>query len=117
MTWKKRISYLRKEKWASVEPAMKATQKNESQPSPWGVEGDVHVPSLSLTKTFRDRRIPILNVRNLKFTEVKQLAHHHTATMWQSQAPSPGLSSPLIPSVVPRPAALAVPSPGSLLDM
>lgn len=94
MAWKKSISYFRKEKRASVEPAMKATQKNESQPFPQGVERDVHAPSLSLTKTLRDRRIPILNVRNLKFREVKQLAHHHTATMWQSQAPSRPVLAP-----------------------
>ena len=36
MAWKKSISYFRKEKRASVEPAMKATQKNESQPFPQG---------------------------------------------------------------------------------
>ena len=52
MTWKKSISYFRKEKWASVELAMKVTQKNESQPFPQGVEGDVHAPSLNLNRTF-----------------------------------------------------------------
>lgn len=90
-------------------------QENESQTFPPGVEGDVHAPSLNLTKTLRGRRIPILNVRNLEFREVKQPAHHHTATMWRSQAPSPGLCSPRIPSVVPRPATSAVPSPWELV--
>ena len=65
VTWKQRISYFRKEKWASAVPAKKAVQENESQPFPLGVEGSLHASSLNLTKTPRGGSIPILNVRNL----------------------------------------------------
>lgn len=55
-------------------------------------------------------------MRNLKHREVKQLAQHHTATKWQSQAQSRRLADPDAHALPTFPQAAVVAPTGSLLE-
>lgn len=73
----------------------------------------LHTPALTLIKALKGRSDSLM--RNLKLREVKQLAQHHTATKWQSQAQSPHLADRDAHALPTSPQAAVVVPPESLL--